>query len=523
MTRSTHLLLSTFVSLLATSLAVASGTISLTLTEESDYEGPEDGPVFNGGCYEDGSQYEFEDCEDGEVDSLGLTLSGAFIVLDPSDETDSVDEDGSSLLALLSQGTTATLSFDAGILGGLPMTVGFMLTDSVGFEGISFDIRVTDGSGNDETWTVSGFGDDDDDEDDDEDRFVSIFAADGVASITLIGTSPIEIDHIQYSNESEPTRRRGDFDGSGTGDLLIHAPGNAIGSWLLDDTDESEHDCSGDDGDEDEDEDEDESEDELSDDWALIGCADLDNDCDADLVWRKGSKIKIWLMEDGKPDDKETIDDTLPSSWHILAVNDFDGNGTGDLLVCQPSSEKLRIWSMSGKDVTSKQTIDCGTFKPSKHALITTGDVDGDDCADIVWRRTSDGDVRGWAMSGASIQYNKLIKNNYDLDFESMGGGDTNGDGVIDLVFRSKSSDDVCICRLSDDFSIEGETEHSGVTNASLVAVSDIDGNGCDDLVWRKESSTGKIIRWAMTPGGVASKKTVGYVGNASVRVFGAK
>jgi hypothetical protein len=517
------------IALAATSLAAASGGMVLTVTQELEYEGPEDGPIFQGGCYAGGANYEFEDCEGYEIDSLGLILSGAFIVVSDDDAGESIDPEGASLLAQLSPTATATMSFDAALLNGLPTDVGFMLTDSEGVPGITFDIRVTDGDGNQQTWTVSGYGDDDQGDEDEDDRFVSIFAPTGVASITLIGATPVEIDHIQYSTGAAPIHLRGDFDRSGTGDLLIHKPGTSIDSWLLDDTDETESDCdddNGDDGD-DENESEDEGDDELNEDWTLVGTGDFDNDCDTDLVWRNGSKVKVWLMENGKPDDKVVIENGLSSGWELLAVDDFDGNGSSDILVRKSSSEKLRIWTIAcddeGVEIASNKPIGFGSFKPSKHTLITTGDVNGDGCADIVWRRNSDGDVRGWAMNGTTIQASTLIKNDYSNNWESLGGGDTNGDGTLDLVFRNKNSGNVCVCRLEDDFSVQGETAYEGPSNSSMVACTDIDGNGCADLVWRKNSSSGKVIRWAMTPEGATTSKTIGYVGNTAVRVYGAR
>jgi hypothetical protein len=524
-------LLATCIALSVTTLALAGGGMTLTVTQELEYEGPEDGPIFQGGCYAGGANYEFEDCEDFDIDALGLILTGAWVVVDGEESGESVDPEGASLLAELSLIATATMGFDAVALNGLPTDVGFMLTDSEGIPGVSFDITVTDGAGNQSTWTINGFGDDDSGEESEDDRFVSIFAPNGVSEILFSGLSPIEIDHIQYSTGIAPIHKNGDFDRSGTGDLLVHKPGSSITSWLLDDTSETESDCDdsdqgGDDGD-DENENENESEDELSEDWTLVGSGDFDNDCDTDLLWRNGPKVKVWLMENGKPDDKVTLDDSLPNSWSILAVNDFDGNGTSDVLVCKASSEKLRIWSLNctanGVEIASDKGIPLGTFKPSKHQLVTSGDINGDGCADLVWRRTSDGDVRGWTMSGNSIQSSKLIKNDYSMNWESLGGGDTNGDGVMDLVFRSKSSGNVRVCQLNGELEIEDETTYEGPSNSSMVACTDIDGNGCADLIWRKHSSTGKLLRWAMTPSGPASSQTIGYVGNSSVRVYGSR
>lgn len=518
------MLLSSFVALAASTFALGGGNMDLSYTEEAEYEGPETGPIFQGGCYADGANYEVEDVEDGQANTLGLVLTGAWSVVAPGPDTDSVDLDGSSLLANLSNGVTATMGFDIDVLGALPTDVGFMVTDSEGLAGISFDVVVVDGNGQTQTWTISGFGDADESASTDDDRFVSIFAASGVATVTLVGLHPIEIDHIQYTDGAAPKHTKGDLDKSGTGDLLIQKPGNSVGSWLLDDTDEVEDDyINGNGGGDGEGENENEVEDETSGNWTLAGSADLDNDCDADMVWRNGNQVKVWIMENGAPADKVVIDDSFSATWDILAVDDFDGNGTADILVGKPASEKLRVWSMNGSTVTSNKAVAMGSFKLAKHALVTTGDINGDGKADIVWRRVSDGDVRGWAMNGSTIEQSSLIANDYSKTWEAVGGGDINGDGVTDVVFRSKSSGKVRLCCLKDDFSIEDQSTYEGITNSSLAACTDIDGNGCDDLVWRKETSTGKLVRWAMSPSGPSSSKTIGYVGNTSVRVYGSK
>jgi len=127
-------------------------------------------------------------------------------------------------------------------------------------------------------------------------------------------------------------------------------------------------------------------------------------------------------------------------------------------------------------------------------------DVNGDGRADIVWRNASD--VRGWnflwTMNGEDVLQSRPINVVQGEDWQ-LNLGDFDGDGKTDLFWRNPSShggynrlylmngfdilSSPVVARLDSDFKLE--------------AIGDLNGDGKDDIVWRR-LSTNQLAIWFM-------------------------
>lgn len=480
------------------------------ITGPGFYTGIGDSPFFDLGCDRPGVEFFLETFEDGLLNTPGLIVNPQeYLVLAPGPFTDSVDPNGRSMQASPASAGMVTLGFDPVVLGDYPRNVGFVLTDTNGVELAPFVFVIIDGAGNFATYVFPGLGDASAEASTDDDFFFGITSESGIAQVQIL--SPFqgwEIDHIQYSNEKPPASpTRGDLDGSASGDIVFHVPGGPVTAWFLQDTVESPVTISG----------------VLSSAWTLQGFGDIDADCDDDLVWRNNtnpSKVQVWTMQDGAVVDKTNITTTLGSSWTIVGVADFDGDAKVDLLMKQDSTEKMRIWFLDGNAVQSGAWITPPPgFAASAHTVTAVGDIDRDGFADIVWRRTSNGDVSYFRMGGATVLQYGLIQAGLSQSWSGLGGGDFNGDGVLDLGYRKPATGTVLLRLMNPDFTILGSAQIEQATSWSHVGFPDVNGDGKADVVWRK-ASNGKITRWKMNGLSLISNASIGTGPTGSAKAY---
>ena len=130
------------------------------------------------------------------------------------------------------------------------------------------------------------------------------------------------------------------------------------------------------------------------------------------------------------------------------------------------------------------------------------GDFDGDGDEDLVWRHTNNGVVAIWFLNGTSLA-SAGFPAGVPLEWQIVGFGDVNADGKADVIWRHTTG--VIAVWLMDGATIIGVGFPAGVPLEWIIqAVGDVDGNGTADLVWRN-TTTGAGAVWLMNGGTIAS------------------
>lgn len=156
----------------------------------------------------------------------------------------------------------------------------------------------------------------------------------------------------------------------------------------------------------------------------LAAVADLDGDLAADLLRRasNGQLLVTFGSVNTAVDPKFTLDNT----WMLAGTGDFDGNRK-DEIVWRKGTE-VRIWNMNGATLvkSSSQAINAAwTFG-------AIGDFDGDGKADILWRDTANS-ARIW-KGGLAAQSTPsfALSSTYAIE----GAQDVNNNGRAELLLR---------------------------------------------------------------------------------------
>ncbi|MBA3966655.1 MAG: VCBS repeat-containing protein, partial [Nitrospirales bacterium] len=81
-------------------------------------------------------------------------------------------------------------------------------------------------------------------------------------------------------------------------------------------------------------------------------------------------------------------------------VGDVNDDGMGDLVWRKTSNGEVAIWLMNG--VTLSSAVFFGVV-PQAWEIASTSDVNGDGSADLIWRNRQTGTVAVWMMNGRTV------------------------------------------------------------------------------------------------------------------------
>jgi hypothetical protein len=248
---------------------------------------------------------------------------------------------------------------------------------------------------------------------------------------------------------------------------------------------------------------------------AKIGSAsppagDFDFDGKPDVLWRDQGDtglITVWFMNGANRTGATlTTPEALPVlSWQIAGTADFNGDDKTDILWRdQGDTGQIVVWLMLGTAQTSSTPTDPSAVPNLNWRIVGLGDFNGDGKTDILWRdQGSTGQIAVWFMDGTTRTGATLTSPGAVplLDWEIVGTGDFNRDAKTDILWRDTRSSGQIGVWFMDGTVRTGATLLTPSTfplNAQIQAVSDYNGDGKPDIVWRDQVGTGLIGIWFM-------------------------
>ncbi len=190
------------------------------------------------------------------------------------------------------------------------------------------------------------------------------------------------------------------------------------------------------------------------------------------------------------------------------ANRNFNGDNTADILWRKQDTGALALWFFTGGSVSSSAGL--GSV-PTVWRIAGAGDFNNNGSADILWRHAS-GAVAIWLMNGASVVGNVGL-GTVPTQWKIMAVADFNGDSKADILWRNTTTGDVAI------WFMNGTTVTSSVGLGAVTLdwtpekAADLNGDGRADIQWRRND--GAIAVWLMNGATVIGNVFVGNVSPA--------
>jgi hypothetical protein len=133
------------------------------------------------------------------------------------------------------------------------------------------------------------------------------------------------------------------------------------------------------------------------------------------------------------------------------------------------------------------------------------GDFNGDGKPDILWRHQATGDDLVWLMNGTTLAGGAVLTAVTDTTWTIAGTADFNADGKTDVLWRNTANGANLVWLMN------GTTVASGVVltavsdpNWRIAATGDFNADGKPDIVWRHQTSGDNLV-WIMNGTTIAS------------------
>ncbi len=248
--------------------------------------------------------------------------------------------------------------------------------------------------------------------------------------------------------------------------------------------------------------------------WSVVGTSDFNNDGHADILWQSPNGALVdWTMNGSVLVSGATV--TMNGAvvapdptWSVAGFGDFNGDGNSDILWRHSTDGILADWSMNGASITSssKVTYNGVAVAPdSSWSIAGIGDFDGNNSADIIWRNAG-GELAEWQMNGSTIAASFNLSVNGaavapDSSWSVAGIGDFDGDFNADMLWRSTDGSVVVWLMNGPAITSSGAVTYNGAAVSVdagwyVIDVSDFDGDGNSDVLWRNDNGT--MAEWLM-------------------------
>ena len=204
---------------------------------------------------------------------------------------------------------------------------------------------------------------------------------------------------------------------------------------------------------------------------------------------------------DPDPDPIPDPDETPGSGAGIAVRLDYTGDGFSDLLLRNPSSGALTLWTMQGAQVKQSGGL---AHLPYPWIVEGAGDFDGDGNSDILWRNDSSGQLIVWLMSGGKVAGGggvELPGFKITRSWKVDGVGDFDGDGHEDVALARRTQGVIEILHMNGAVLASRTTRKAPSPDWQLIAAPDADGDGVSELVWQNNSSFEVRIESMAAPG----------------------
>jgi Ca2+-binding RTX toxin-like protein len=194
---------------------------------------------------------------------------------------------------------------------------------------------------------------------------------------------------------------------------------------------------------------------------------------------------------------------------------DFNGDGRSDLL-WQKNDGTITDWLGTANGGMTDNSANFFANAGDGWHIIATGDFNGDRRSDILWQKT-DGTTTNWlgTASGGMTDNSSHFFANAGAGWQIVGTGDFNGDGRDDILWRKADGTITDWLGTASGGMSDNNTNLFANAGAGwqVIATADFNGDGRDDILWQKADGT--TTNWLGTAKGGMADNSANFFANA--------
>ena len=171
---------------------------------------------------------------------------------------------------------------------------------------------------------------------------------------------------------------------------------------------------------------------------------DVNGDARADIIWQHlgDGSLATWFLDGATVIGTEylSINQVTDLDWRIVGSGDLNGDGYVDLVWQHQTMGSLAVWFLRGSQVISTEFLSIDRVADTNWKIRGVGDTNGDGMADLIWQHQTEGRLAVWYMRATQVTATQFLSIDRvaDTDWQIAGAGDTNRDGKADIVWQHR-------------------------------------------------------------------------------------